>query len=459
VTIQTFAIAAAIGIGTSPVLAALLSALTKLVQSAVSLVVSLVISESTFESMHESSIIGYLGAHYPWFNTGGDTFSGNWEFVKPVGERRLVWFRRLTENWRVFWYHNRPLLVVAATRSGPSDHGKPCRIYSVRGTVSVEKMLIEVEAFQRAYNAKREEMRTGRFRVTKHTGGGFGDKGEAKDDKTKSKLEGGAVFSHYGIGTFMKPIGWNAEDIGATAQGSSLEDLSLAPELLSCIREIRFWNRNKYWYEERGIPWRRGYAFYGKPGTGKTSLIRAIAEDLDMPVDIFDLSSMTNHSFMEAWGHARASGGGCPHAVVFEDFDAVFDARHPDGGRKNKVSTYGVSFDCILNAIDGIERENGLLLFVTTNHVEALDPAMGAPERKGPDAEEGDSTRPGRIDLVLEVKALDRPGRVKMARRILQDEAWAQQMADRHDGTTAAQFQEKCSKAALRTLWGEDRAA
>ena len=30
--------------------------------------------------------------------------------------------------------------------------------------------------------------------------------------------------------------------------------------------------KSEKWYADRGIPWRRGYLFHGKPGTGKTSL-------------------------------------------------------------------------------------------------------------------------------------------------------------------------------------------
>jgi chaperone BCS1 len=34
---------------------------------------------------------------------------------------------------------------------------------------------------------------------------------------------------------------------------------------------------NGEWYEQMGVPYRRGYLLYGPPGTGKTSFTQAIA--------------------------------------------------------------------------------------------------------------------------------------------------------------------------------------
>ena len=64
--------------------------------------------------------------------------------------------------------------------------------------------------------------------------------------------------------------------------------------------------------------------------------------------------------------------------------DSVFIER-----ASSKPSSTTVSFSGLLNAIDGIAAQEGKIFFMTTNHIERLDPAL---------------IRPGRCDILLEVK-------------------------------------------------------
>ncbi len=68
-----------------------------------------------------------------------------------------------------------------------------------------------------------------------------------------------------------------------------------------------------------------------------------------------------------------------PCVAMFEDIDAVFH------GRRNVAVASGPSltFDCLLNCLDGVQRANGLLTFMTTNHLELVDPAIGQPGEIG----------------------------------------------------------------------------
>lgn len=149
------------------------------------------------------------------------------------------------------------------------------------------------------------------------------------------------------------------------------------------VADARAFLGNANWYVARGIPWRRGYLLHGVPGTGKTSLIRAIAGELDLDIAMVSISS----GRVDDMALARLLLAAPANAIlVIEDVDAIFSERDAgDGAGK-------VTFSGLLNAIDGVMAQEGHLLFMTTNHIERLDAAL---------------IRPGRIDITLEAKVLD----------------------------------------------------
>ncbi|MDR3517631.1 MAG: AAA family ATPase [Azospirillaceae bacterium] len=144
------------------------------------------------------------------------------------------------------------------------------------------------------------------------------------------------------------------------------------------------------WYVERGIPWRRGYLLYGPPGTGKTSLVKALAGALDLDVAVINLASpklddaVLCRLFAEAPAHS---------VLLMEDVDSAFCQREHDDANGR------VTFSGLLNAIDGVMSQEGHLLFMTTNHLDRLDPAL---------------IRPGRVDVRVETGAVNR----EMAKRM-----------------------------------------
>merc|ERR1719391_1627299 len=49
------------------------------------------------------------------------------------------------------------------------------------------------------------------------------------------------------------------------------------PEKDDIVKRLDFFSGNKAWYKKLGIPYTMGFLFYGEPGCGKTSTIKAIA--------------------------------------------------------------------------------------------------------------------------------------------------------------------------------------
>lgn len=139
-------------------------------------------------------------------------------------------------------------------------------------------------------------------------------------------------------------------------------------------------------YESRGAPWRRGYLFEGPPGTGKTSLIFALAGAIERDVYAINLANVTSdNGLMAAFNEVPPAG-----VVVIEDIDTaevtrdrqlVEDERRQfalPGGAPAALQASGgrLTLSGLLNAIDGLAAREGRILFVTSNAPEKLDPAL-----------------------------------------------------------------------------------
>jgi len=75
------------------------------------------------------------------------------------------------------------------------------------------------------------------------------------------------------------------------------------------------------WYADRGIPFRRGYLLYGVPGSGKSSLIHALAGELMLDIYVVSLSSswINDSTLTTLMGRVPSR---C--IVLLEDLDAAF---------------------------------------------------------------------------------------------------------------------------------------
>lgn len=174
-------------------------------------------------------------------------------------------------------------------------------------------------------------------------------------------------------------------------------------EVEKILADINEFLTSREWYHERGIPYRRGYLFYGKPGSGKTSLIMGLSDELKLNIHVLNLGnrSVSDDSLP---GLMRTVP---PRSIVLmEDIDAVVPDREIEEEEENedvvestppsqpstsasgksaeKKAAQRVSLSCLLNCLDGVMASNGSMVFMTSNHPERLDPAL---------------TRPGRIDV------------------------------------------------------------
>ncbi len=120
-----------------------------------------------------------------------------------------------------------------------------------------------------------------------------------------------------------------------------------------------------------GINHKMNLILSGLPGTGKSSLMYAIASSLNRNISTIDFNSvkLSDHNFICATNKI-------PDESIFclEDVDSLWADRA-------KKEENRVSFSCILNFLDGIYSKGDLITIITTNHIERLDKALIRPMR------------------------------------------------------------------------------
>jgi AAA+ superfamily predicted ATPase len=139
-------------------------------------------------------------------------------------------------------------------------------------------------------------------------------------------------------------------------------------------------------YKKLGINHKLTILLEGVPGTGKSSLISAIASHFKFNIALMNFTpKMTDVGFlksMRTWERKISDSEENENTIlVIEDMDCIFKER-----KSNDESRNMITFSGILNGLDGISTSEHQIVFITTNHIEYLDPAL---------------IRPGRVDYIM----------------------------------------------------------
>lgn len=147
-------------------------------------------------------------------------------------------------------------------------------------------------------------------------------------------------------------------------------------------KDVQDFMNNPEWYSNRGIPYRRGYLLHGPPGCGKSSLITALAGDLQLGICVLNLSErgLTDDRLNHLMALAPENT-----IILLEDIDSAFANREETSEVKAAYAGLNrLTFSGLLNCLDGVASSEARMVFMTTNYPERLDPAL---------------IRPGRVDL------------------------------------------------------------
>jgi hypothetical protein len=173
---------------------------------------------------------------------------------------------------------------------------------------------------------------------------------------------------------------------------------------------------------------KRGVLLHGPPGTGKTLTVNYLLTAMEGRTTVI-LTGQALHLIEQAFAIARDL---TPATVVLEDVDLVAEERTMPG-------VHGPLFE-LLNQLEGLAEDADLLVLLTTNRPDRIEPALAA--------------RPGRVDLALELPLPDDDGRRRLlhlyAQQIRLDPEAERELVKRSEGVTGALIRELMRQATLR---------
>ena len=191
---------------------------------------------------------------------------------------------------------------------------------------------------------------------------------------------------------------------------------------------------------EMGAKIPRGVLLYGKPGTGKTLIAKAIAGEANVP-----FISMSGSEFIEMFAGLGASRVRklfekarklSPCIVFIDEIDAIGSRRTSNSGAESENNQ---TLNQLLVEMDGFESEETIIVLAATNRPEMLDKAL---------------LRPGRFDRQITIASPDLKGReeiLKIHARDMKiaDDVSFENIAEDTAGFTGAELANILNEAAI----------
>jgi chaperone BCS1 len=150
------------------------------------------------------------------------------------------------------------------------------------------------------------------------------------------------------------------------------------------LNEIDSFIKNKEWYVSNGLSYKLTFIFHGEPGCGKSSLIKAIASSYNKNIYSLNLHAIKDNDLTTVVNEIKRGS-----VLIIEDFDTASAAVSREQGAGEFVSK--LSMSTLLNCLDGVVPLDDLIIFLTTNHLDKIDPAI---------------KRKGRVDKTIEITKL-----------------------------------------------------
>ncbi|CAH1777381.1 unnamed protein product [Owenia fusiformis] len=179
------------------------------------------------------------------------------------------------------------------------------------------------------------------------------------------------------------------DEVNADTGSVTLEDIGGLDAEIEMIRElIQLPLKHPHVFKSLGLSVPRGALLYGAPGSGKSSVIQALCNDLNIHSVIINAAYIWSKNPVESQSKLETAFteaiSKAPSIVCIDDVDAICSRKSSQNETDRRIVT------CLVSLIEGLNKGKGAEVVVlgTTSKVEQVDPAL---------------RRPGKFDREIEI--------------------------------------------------------